>query len=75
MTPKSIFSLAVRLLGLVFLFRGLAALPSILSIFPAGSFWNFLNNIVMLAWPFVVAYWLIQGAPLLVRIAYPNPGD
>jgi len=75
MTSKSIFSLAVRLLGLVFLFRGLAALPSLLSIFPAGSFWNFVNNIVMLAWPFVVAFWLVQGAPLLVRTAYPNSED
>jgi hypothetical protein len=75
MNPKSIFSLAVRILGLVFLYRGLEALPAVLSIFPAGSFWNFVNNVVGLAWPFVVAYWLIQGAPLLVRIAYTNPGD
>jgi len=75
MNPKSIFSLAVRILGLFFLFRGLMALPAILSIFPAGSFGNFLNNLVAIAWPFVVAYWLIQGAPILVRIAYPNPGD
>jgi hypothetical protein len=75
MTPKSIFSLAVRLLGLAFLFRGLEALPALLTIFPAGSFGNFLNNVVAIAWPFVVAYWLIQGAPLVVRIAYPNSGD
>jgi hypothetical protein len=72
MTPKSIFSLAVRILGLFFLYHGLAALPSLLSIFPAGSFWNFVTNIVALGWPFVVAYWLIQGASPVVRLAYPN---
>jgi hypothetical protein len=73
MTPKSTFSLAVRILGLVFLFRGLAALPAILSIFPVGSFGNFFYTVVSLAWPFVVAIWLIKGAPLLVHTAYPNP--
>jgi hypothetical protein len=75
MTPKSIFSLAVRILGLAFLYRGLEGLPAILSLFPAGSFWNFVNNVVAIAWPFVVAYWLVQGAPLVVRTAYPNSGD
>jgi hypothetical protein len=72
MTPKSAFSLAVRILGLVFLFRGLAALPSVLSIFSSGSFGNFVSEVVMLAWPFVVAFWLIQGASILVHIAYPH---
>ncbi len=72
MTPKAIFTLAVRILGLFFLHHGLAALPSILAIFPAGSFWNFVTNIVSLAWPFVVAYWLIRGAPAVVHLAYPN---
>jgi hypothetical protein len=75
MTPKSVFSLAVRVLGLVFLFRGLSALPEILSIFSTGSFRNALGTIIMIAWPFVLAFWLIRGAPLLVRIAYPNSMD
>jgi hypothetical protein len=72
MTPKSLFTLAVRILGLCFLYHGLAALPSLLSLFPAGSFWNFVTNIVSLAWPFAVAFWLIQGAPAVVHLAYPN---
>jgi hypothetical protein len=75
MTPKSIFSLAVRLLGLAFLYHGLEGLPAILSLLPAGSFGNFVNNVVAIAWPFVVAYWLVQGAPVVVRTAYPNSGD
>jgi hypothetical protein len=72
MNPKSIFSVAVRLLGLVFLFRGLSNLPDILTIFSAGSVWNFINAAVALTWPFIVAYWLIRGAPLVVHTAYPD---
>jgi hypothetical protein len=75
MNPKSAFSLSVRLLGLVFLFRGLAALPALLSLFPVGSLGNLIANLVGLAWPFVVAYGLIQGAPSVVRLAFPNSGD
>jgi hypothetical protein len=72
MNPKSVFSVAVRLLGLVFLFRGLSSLPEVLSIFSTGSVGNFLTTAVELAWPFVVAYWLIRGAPLVIRTAYPD---
>ncbi len=75
MTPKSIFSLAVRLLGLAFLYRGLEGLPAVLNIFPAGSFWNFVNTVVAIVWPFAVALWLVKGAPLVVRTAYPDSGD
>jgi hypothetical protein len=75
MTPKSVFGLAVRVLGLVFLYRGLSALPEILSIFSTGSFRSSLGIIIMIAWPLVLAFWLIRGAPLLIRIAYPNSAD
>ena len=75
MTPKSVFGLAVRGLGLVFLYRGLSALPEILSIFSTGSFRSSLGIIIMIAWPLVLAFWLIRGAPLLIRIAYPNSAD
>jgi hypothetical protein len=75
MTPKSVFSLAVRVLGLVFLFRGLSALPELLSIFSTGSVRSSLGIIIMIAWPLLVALWLIRGAPLLIRIAYPNSTD
>jgi hypothetical protein len=75
MTPKSVFGLAVRVLGLVFLYRGLSALPEILSIFSTGSFRGSLGIIIMIAWPFLLALWLIRGAPHLVRIAYPDSAD
>jgi hypothetical protein len=75
MTPKSVFGLAVRVLGLVFLYRGLSALPEILSIFSTGSFRSSLGIIIMIAWPLLLAFWLIRGAPLLIRIAYQDSAD
>jgi len=75
MTPKNVFVLAVRVLGLVFLYRGLVELPEILSIFSTGSFRSSLSIIVLIAWPLVLAFWLIRGAPLLVHLGYPDSAD
>src|SRR5258706_8355375 len=77
MKPKRIFSIAVRLLGLVFLYHGLQAVPtavmqfwsSVTSANPGGVFASF----ALAGWPLLVAYWLLRGAPLLMRIAYPKP--
>lgn len=75
MTPKTLFVLAVRILGLVFLFRGLVELPEILSIFSTGSFRSSFGIVVMIAWPLLLAFWLIRGAPFLVQIAFQNSAD
>ena len=75
MTPKSQFGVAVRILGLIFLYRGLTALPEILSIFSTGSFRGSLEIIITIVWPLVLASWLIRGAPMLVHIAYPDSSD
>jgi len=85
MKPKDIFSLAVRLLGLVFLYLGLQALPpaiaQILGSFPhqlgggysqPGSFTGFVTGVVMAGWPLCLAYWLVGGASFLMRTAYPD---
>jgi len=77
MKPKRIFSIAVRLLGLVFLYHGLQALPtamiqfwsSVSSASAGGVFVSF----TIVAWPLLVAYWLLRGAPLPMRTAYPKP--
>jgi hypothetical protein len=29
----------------------------------------------MMAWQLAVAYWLVRGAPQLVRLAYPDAGN
>lgn len=76
MKSKELFKLGVRLLGLVFVYHGLMALPTaIVAIVPgthvsiAGGF---IFAIFLVVWPLVVAYWLLRGAPLLMRIAYPD---
>lgn len=85
MKPKDILQLAVRLLGLVFLYHGLQALPmavgQIIGSFPHDlgrdmrsvfSFSGFFMGVIMAGWPLLVSYWLLRGAPLIMRIAYPD---
>jgi len=70
---KDIFGLAVRLLGLVFLYFGLSAVPPLLdlgAIETAGK-GDILNAILPIVFNFAVAWWLIGGG-LLVRRAYPE---
>jgi len=76
MKPRDILNLAVRLLGLVFLYQGLQALPpaaiqfcSAISNMNSGGI---LGCLVMAGWPLLVSYWLLRGAPLILRIAYPD---
>ena len=71
MQSKVIFSLAVRMLGLVLPCRGLSALPMVLpTLF--GSFGNAIMCALTVGWPSLVAGWLLGGAPLIMRIAYPD---
>ena len=85
MKTKDLFALAIRLLGLVFLYHGLRNLPpaivQILGSFPQdlgqgirahGSFGKFIGGIVMVAWPLLVAGWLLRGASFIMRMAYPT---
>ncbi len=70
---KDIFGLAVRLLGLVFLYFGLSAVLPILdlgAIETAGK-GDILNAILPVVFNLAVAWWLIGGG-LLVRRAYPE---
>ena len=71
MNSKEIFKLAVRLLGLVFLYHGLTDLPGIIAVvWPLN-----LLGIIMIIWPFLVAFWLLRGAPWLVDLAYHEDED
>ena len=74
MKPKDLFSLAVRVLGLVFLYHGLSVLPTLLTTALSRSIGSLFIAFVMVGWPLLVAYWLLRGAPLLMRIAYPDAG-
>ena len=72
MTSKDIFKLAIRLLGLVFLYHGLIGLPVAIPLFFSSAASNSFTAVLMLCWPLLVAYWLLRGASILVRIAYPE---
>jgi len=75
MKPKDIFNLALRLIGLAFLYQGLVAVPSAIMnfcpVFPHFQFRTLLPSAVLIGWPLAVAWWLIRGAPWLMRLAYP----
>ena len=76
MKPYDILKLAVRLLGLVFLYQGLQALPGgVLQFCGAISDRNFerlFMSFAMVGWPLLVACWLLRGARLIMRVAYPD---
>jgi hypothetical protein len=85
MLSRDLFKLAVQFLGLLFLYHALQAVqPALIQIiesFPRqvgrdvrvlGSFWKFCGGLFMVGWPLLVAYWLLRGAPLVMRLAYPD---
>jgi hypothetical protein len=74
MKPKDIFGLAVRLLGLLFLYFGLKAAAPMLNL----DFFNpfdkndFINTLIPVVFNLVVAVWLIGGGWGLLGWAYPE---
>jgi hypothetical protein len=79
MRPREILKLAVRLLGLVFLYQGLQALPpGLFQLWRAIPIMNsemIFSSLATAGWPLLVAYWLLRGAPLIMRTAYPDAAD
>jgi hypothetical protein len=73
MKPRDIFGLAVRLLGLFFLYLALRAVASVLdweAIENAGKS-DIINAILPIIFNLLVAWWLLGGG-LLMRRAYPD---
>jgi len=75
MNATEIFRLAVRLMGLVFLYRGLEIFPTavihFIKSFFAAEMADALNSLIVCAWPLAVAYWLLAGAPGLFKLIFP----
>jgi hypothetical protein len=63
MKPRDIFKLAIRLLGLWFVYLGITNLPMVFETYKA---------LLYVAVDAVAAWWLIGGASLLVNRAYPD---
>ena len=73
MKPRDIFGLAVRLLGLFFLYLGLRSVTPLLdlsAIETAGKS-DIINAILPIVFNFAIAWWLLGGG-LLMRRAYPE---
>ena len=74
MKAKDIFGVAVRFIGLLFLYQSLSAVPVAISnvcpVFPHFYWKNVLPGLILVGWPLLIAYWLVRGAPLLMRLAY-----
>jgi hypothetical protein len=70
---KDIFSLAVRLLGLVFLYLGLSAVTPLLdfSAIQSAGAGDILTAILPIVFNLLVAWWLLGGG-FLIRRAYPE---
>ena len=79
MEPKEIFKLAVRIVGLVCAYQGLLGMPIHLSDMirrlSEVNLGGFLSSVFFAVWPLAVAYWLLSGAPLIMRIAYDVEPD
>lgn len=81
MKSKDVFSVAVRIIGLAFLYQGLSQVPSAFNalflVFPPPSlkyvnFRSLVPSLIYIAWPLIVAWWMVRGAPWLMRLAYPD---
>lgn len=70
---KEIFTLAVRLSGLVFLYLGLSAVPPLLDLGALETAANsdLVTAILPIVFNLAVAWWLLGGG-LLIRRAYPE---
>ena len=70
---KDIFSLAVRLLGLVFLYLGLGAVPPLLDFgaIETAARSDIVTALLPIAFNLAVAWWLLDGR-WLIRRAYPE---
>ncbi len=71
---QMIVNLVVRLIGLAFLYQGLTAVPTAASNFSALGFHYFgqslLRTFFLVGWPLVLAWWMVRGAPWLMRLAF-----
>jgi hypothetical protein len=73
---KDIFSLAVRLLGLVFLYLGLSAVPPLLDFgaIETAARSDIVTALLPIAFNLAVAWWLLDGK-WLIRRAYPESNN
>jgi hypothetical protein len=72
MNTKDIFNLIVRLVGLFFIYLAAREVPMAFGIAPGQLFFPV---ILTVAFYVGVGWWLVGGAPLLAKRAYPETSD
>lgn len=75
MKAKTIFDLAVRLIGVLFVCRAVWSLPEIVGMILGGGVGNFMMAVLSVVCPLLVGYWFLHGAPPVTDIAYPDGDD
>ena len=80
MKPRDLFKLAVRILGLVFLYHGLSSVPILFGGIIGSSSYamnsTYLVNIILIVgWPLLVAFGLIGFASKFTDFFYPKSED
>jgi hypothetical protein len=74
MKPRDLFKLAVRILGLIFLYHGLLPLPVLFQgVF--GSAFNWIGFFMTVGWPLIVGFVLLGFAPKFTDFFYPESED
>jgi len=74
LTPRNIFKLAVRILGLIFLYHGLLFFPQVfVAIFDRAP--NASGMLFMVAWTLAVAFCLLAFAPKITDFFYAKSED
>lgn len=79
MDPQTVLRLGIRILGLVFLYHALMAMPrlvvQILRLATNFQIEALLSSLLACAWPLLLAIWFLRGAPQLGRWVASGDGD
>ena len=74
MKAQDMFGLAIRLIGLVFLYQSLSSVPtainSICPLFPHFYWTNVFPSVILVGWPLLAAYILLRHTPRLIDFSY-----
>jgi hypothetical protein len=74
MKVRDIVETAIRLVGVVFLYNALNAVPAAIAnfcpIFPHLNFRTLFPSAILVGWPLLIGYYMVRGAPWLMRRAF-----
>jgi hypothetical protein len=76
MKAPQLFGLALRVMGLIFLYDALSGFPGgffkLIAHLTAFKVWSAIEIIAGTLWPLALALWFLRGAPWLMQLTYPS---